>query len=515
MKYSLAWGSLAAALVACGDGGSVGAVDAGPVVPDAMIPPARGQFPPGFLWGTAVAPYQVEGGLHATDWYQWESHCDHCPAESADDGPEFWQRYEVDFQNARSLANNAIRLGIDWSRVFPTEQSFLALAPDADAVAGYHAMFAAARDRELNLMVTLHHFASPTWVQDLDNLAERRGWEDPQTIDRFAWFARWAGAEFGAEVDYWITINEPIPYVLGGWLAADTPPGKSFAVETAIDVVYHLMEGHAKAYDALHEADVVDADDDGVAAWVSFAQHSRVYLPKDPTDPDHVRAADMLRYVANRSFLDAVVHGNIDRNFDFDFDDPEDTAGDPALMGRLDFIGLNYYGVSLVIDTNENNFPLIGLPLLSDLDRQGFPGPMNDFGWTIYPTGFRAVIDEVVTYDRPILITENGIADATDAQRPRFVVDHLYALNLAIDEGVDVRGYYHWSLIDNFEWSAGFCPRFGLFRVDFDDPDKPRTMGEGAEVYRRIIDENTVAPDLFRTYPGYPGAEGFCPRLPL
>lgn len=501
---------------ACGGGDDSPAADAGVPSPDATIPPARGQFPAGFLWGTANAPYQVEGNLHQTDWYQWESeYCDHCPpGESADDGPNFWDNYELDLANAAALSNNAIRIGIDWSRVFPTEAQFPD-NPDAEAVARYHAILDAARAHGLAPMVTLHHFASPVWIQDLSD-PDVRGWEDEATIAKFAAFAGWAAAEFGDDVDHWVTINEPTAYLIGGWIAGDTPPGKSFAIDEALTVAYHMIEGHARAYDAIHERDLVDADADGAAALVSIAQHSRVFIPKDPGDPDHVRATDMIRYLSNEVFLNGVVFGNIDKNFDYDFDDPEDVADDDSIKGRLDYIGLNYYGVSLVIPTaNDNNFPMIGLPLISDLDRQGLPGPISDFGWTLYPEGFREVLDELEPYDLPIIITENGIADATDSQRPRFVIDHLYALNKAIDEGVDLRGYFHWSLTDNFEWSSGFCPRFGLYGIDYAAAGKPRVMREGGEVYRRIIDDNTVDPQLFATYPGYPGSDTACPRLPL
>ncbi|RMH41539.1 MAG: glycoside hydrolase family 1 protein [Deltaproteobacteria bacterium] len=507
--------AIAAAVAgACGGGGG-GSADAG--APDAVVPPPVAPFPAGFLWGTAIAPYQVEGGLHATDWYQWETLglCGDCPeGEHADDGPDFWTHYPDDLAAAAALSTNAIRLGIDWSRVFPTAESFPD-APDADAVATYHDMLATARAEGLSVMVTLHHFATPVWLHDLTDLDGRPGWVDPATAEAFATFAGWAAAEFGGEVDLWITINEPIPYVLGGWIAGSTPPGKSFDIDGAFAVLFNLIDAHARAYDAIHEADAVDADGDGIAAQVSIAHHMRVYLPLDPGDPDHVRATDMIRYLSNDFVLNALVRGDVDRNFDFDADDPEDTRASDALRGRLDFVGLNYYGVSLVVPTaNDNNFPVIGLPLQSNLDRQGFDAPQTDFGWAIYPSGLREVLDELQAYGLPIIVTENGLADATDAQRPRFLLDHLYELARAIGDGIDVRGYFHWSLMDNFEWSSGFCPRFGLYRVDYGDPDRRRTAGEGAAVYRRIIEANAVPVDLFADY-GYPGSETLCPTLPL
>lgn len=498
---------------ACGGDDSADA-DAG-ISPDASLPQARGEFPKDFLWGTAMAPYQVEGNLHGTDWFQWESTCSGCSGDSADDGPNFWELYAGDLDHAASISNNALRIGIDWSRLFPTPEAHLQRDADPAALQRYHDIITAARDRGLNVMVTLVHFALPTWLHNLENQSEQSGWEDDNIVTRFAEFAGWAAAEFGTDVDYWITINEPMVQVTAGWIAGESPPGKTFEIETAFEVAETMINAHARAYDAIHQSDLFDADGDGEAARVSISKHNRVFLPKDSKDPDHVGAADMLRYLFNELFLDAVVFGKLDRNYDFDYDDEGDVTDDDSLKGRLDFIGLNYYGVTLVIPTaNDNNFPLIGLPLANDLDIQGFNGPISDFGWSIYPQGLRTVLDDLEVYDRPIIITENGVADANDTVRPRFLVSHLYGLNQAIDDGVDIEGYFHWTLIDNFEWGSGYCPRFGLFHVDFDDEARARTMGEGAAVYKRIIDANTVDPALFGEYPEYQ-SQTTCPRVGL
>jgi beta-glucosidase/6-phospho-beta-glucosidase/beta-galactosidase len=494
---------LVLALPACADDGG----DGGDRPP---LPEPIGQFPDGFLWGTAIAPYQVEGGLHATDWYQWESLCSHCSGDSADDGPGFLDRHEADLDAAVAMSNNAIRLGFEWGRIFPTEASFPD-APDATALARYHAVLAAARARGITVMGTLIHFSLPSWLHDLTDRERAPGWEDPAIVARIAAWADFVGREFGADVDLWITLNEPFVNVVGGWISGDVPPGKTFDVTGGLEVGVTMIRAHAAAYDALHAADTFDADDDGVAARVSIAQHSRVFVPRDPANQAQVDAADMFRYLLNHYFLIAVTRGDLDTNYDFDVDDPDDVRADPTLAGRLDYIGLNYYGLTVVLESTADNFPLIGLPFTNDLDRHGVDAPMSDFGWAIHPAGFRTVLDELVPYDLPILITENGVADAADTLRPRFLVDHLYELGRAIDDGVPVEGYFHWSLLDNFEWGSGYCPRFGLLRVDFTDPARPRTAGAGAEVYRRIIDDNTVAPALFAEH-AY-GAPGYCPRV--
>lgn len=504
--------SSALLVAACGsDGGSV--IDAGTPEVDAFIPPPKAPFPDGFLFGSAMAPYQVEGGLINTDWYQWESLCDSCSGESAEDGPDFWTHYAADFERAQSIGNNAVRLGIDWSRVFPTEESFPD-SPDAEAVAQYHDILRVARMRGLEPMVTLVHFALPTWLSDLSDPNSKNGWEDESIIAAFETWSAWVGGEFGDQVDLWITINEPFVNITGGWISGDVPPGKALEIDLALAVGLNMVRAHARGYDALHGADASDADGDGEAARVSIAKHNRVFLPRDPERPRQVEAAKMLSYLLNDYFLEAVVFGNIDNNFDYDFDDVGDVTDDETLKGRLDFIGLNYYGVTLVIDTaNDDNFPLIGLPLINDLERHDFDAPISDFGWSLYAAGLREVLDGLARYERSIMITENGLADASDTMRGRFLVEHLYELQRAIEDGIDIEGYFHWSLIDNFEWASGYCPRFGLFHVDFESSDKTRTIGAGAQIYKRIIDANAVEPGLFgETEYGDPG---FCARIGL
>jgi beta-glucosidase len=463
-------------LAACGGGSS------------ASLPEPVGAFPPGFLWGTAIAPYQVEGGLTGDDWYAWETECRVCTGERADDGPDFFAHWEADLDAAAAMKNTSIRLGIDWSRLFPTEQALLDLAPDPSAVARYHQILAGARARGLEPMLTLHHFATPTWLEE--------GWEDPEVVTRFETFARWAAAEYGGEVDWWVTINEPMAVVAGGYLGGMFPPGHVLDTEGGLAVLDAMLHAHVRGYDAIHEADVTDADGDGQAAMVSIASHNRVFQARTAGNPDDERAASLLRYVNNTLFFEACVNGRQDLNWDLDFDDEGET-GLTDRQGRMDWVGVNYYGMSLVIGQRAGTPPFLGLTFMNDLDLRGIDAPISDFGWAVLPRGLRTILDELAPFGLPILVTENGLADADDDQRPRFLVEHLYEIARAVDDGIDVRGYYHWTLMDNFEWAAGYCPRFGLVEVDFSSPDKTRTPRASADVYRRIIESGTVAPSLF------------------
>jgi beta-glucosidase/6-phospho-beta-glucosidase/beta-galactosidase len=349
-------------------------------------------------------------------------------------------------------------------------------------------------------MVTLHHFSTPAWLADVSQANQPFGWERDETPSLFAAWAGYCAREFGADVAWWATVNEPIAFIAAGWLGGLFPPGRFGDHAGAVTVMNRVARGHALAYDAIHAAIP--------GAQVGLVTHNRVFRPLDPSSANDVRAAAATDSFNNRWLLEALVNGTLDENFDGAPDGPPD----PSLAGRMDFIGLNYYGLSLVQFVNDRLAPFIGLTFMVDLDRFGVDGAITDYGATIYPQGLAEVLDELVPYHRPILITENGLADASDGQRPRFLVEHLGALAAAIGRGADVRGYFHWSLIDNFEWAGGFCPRFGLYHVDYSDPARPRTPGKGAEVYRRIIDANGVPASMLAEFPSYPLAGANCAR---
>jgi beta-glucosidase/6-phospho-beta-glucosidase/beta-galactosidase len=469
-------------------------------------PAGKGGGPLPFLWGAATAPHQVEGGNTESDWWVWEE-MGRASGESSDDGPNHWDKYEEDFDLMVADGMNGYRMGIEWAKLFPTRESFDALTPDAAAVQHYHDVFAALEARGIEPMVTLHHFVSPIWMVDPRASVEARrmqGFVSPTIVEDFERFATWAGTEYGGEVDLWITINEPIVVVLAGYLAGNFPPGLVYdpADDLLVRAVLGEIYSHGAAYDALHAADTVDADGDGSAALVSIAKHQRVVIPQSPCSTRDVEAAASIRYLSNTLFLNAIVNGDVDGNGDGDLDDAEDVRADPALVGRADFIGVNYYSFSLT----NGSVPISDLvPAIPQLVDSVTGSPVNDLGWAIYPEGFREVLAETAAYGLPLYVTENGIADAGDGSRAPFVAQHLWVLADAIaNDGLDVRGYFHWSLMDNFEWAEGYCPRFGLYRVDYEDPDRARSETEGARVYRDIIAAGRVPGTLLDTYPTYP-----------
>jgi beta-galactosidase len=247
---------------------------------------------------------------------------------------------------------------------------------------------------------------------------------------------------------------------------------------------------HTRCYDAVHAADTVDADGDGIAAWVSVAAHLRTFHPEDATSADDAAAATHVEYVWNRWFLNVIVKGDWDDDLNGDLTGPSDRTADPTLKGRADYIGVNYYSDTLV---SAHHGLVVPPPVNAAfvLDHMPTGRPRTDVAWDIYPEGFGTVLDEAATYGRPIVVTENGIADSADANRPRFLAEHLYQLGWAMQRGADVRGYFHWATMDNFEWINGFCPKFGFYSVD--PATGARTARPSAAEYQRFVAASSVA----------------------
>jgi beta-galactosidase len=508
----------------------------------AAAKPAGAGFPSGFLWGTAVSGFQTEAGASAagsdpnTDWWAWV----HDPTnietgvvsgDLPEDGPGSYDLFGTDLELAHNLKNNAFRTGIEWSRIFPHSTRAVdasggisedvlrqldALA-DQSAVAHYRRVFEQARRRHLELLVTLNHFSLPLWIHDpiavrhafegvpRDQLPSDfggpAGWLDRDTASEFAKYSAYVAWKFGDLVDLWAPINEPLVVATSGFVnlpgvTGGFPPGV-LNFKAVITAILTMVEANAAAYDAVKTWDQVDADRDGEAARVGLVQNLVAFTPADPTRSNDVLGTAHSDYLFNRMFINAAVRGRIDANANGVID-PGETR--PELAGKADFVGVNYYLRARVTGLGATITPVI--PVLDFIPATSYrtahnptappcPTSCTDFGWEIYPEGLRQVLAVAGGYGLPVYITENGIADSDDDQRPGYLLDHLAVLQQAIaDRVADVRGYFYWSLLDNFEWSSGYYPKFGLF--SYDHETLARTARPSARLYRDIAHKNAL-----------------------
>ncbi len=502
----------------------------------------RADFPPGFLWGTAVAGFQTEaGGVPSnadvgSDWWVWAHDATNITngvvsGDLPENGPGFYDRYANDLKLAKKrLRNNAFRLGIEWSRIFPAStaavdisggiglpelQQLDALASQTE-VAHYRDVFAEIRTRGLVPFVTLVHFSLPLWIHDpiatRDALAgsdanapppvgpEPAGWLDAATVSELAKYAAYVAWKFGDQVDFWAPINEPIVIAVSGYanipgvIGGNFPPG-AFTFSGALLTILNEVAGQAAAYDAVKLWDTADADGDGANAVVGMVHNMVAFVPQRSNKPEDVAAAQHADYIYNRVWLNATILGDVDANVDGVIG-----AGEhhPEYVGRADFVGVNYYlrGKATAVGQISPLLPLFDfIPTISHLNC---PSSCSDLGWEIHPQGLGEVLTTAAGYGLPLYVTENGIADATDELRPKYLVNHLEVVEQAIANGLDIRGYFAWSLMDNFEWALGLDPKFGFFK--YDPVKQKRTMRRSGQTYARIIKKNTVPQQLRDRY---------------
>jgi beta-glucosidase len=438
------------------------------------------RFPSGFHWGAALSAHQAEGGNRWNDWWRFEQQ----PGAIRDgavsgDACRHWERFDEDFARARGHGHTMHRLSLEWSRIEPARGRH-----DAATVAHYHEVFASLRRHGLTPLVTLHHFTNPLWIADAG------GWESRPTLDRFDDFVRFCAREFGGEVDWWCTVNEPEVAAFRAYSEGAWPPARRDDAR-ALVVMANLLEAHGRAYRILHAEDRADADGDDRAAVVGFAKHLPQLVPDRPWFvPDRVRAHVEDR-VFNTAVLEAPVTGRIALSI------PGAGRVDrrvPELERSLDFLGLNYY-------TRWRVRCLSRAPRVAARNAV-----RNDLGWEVWPAGLAVAARRAAGAGAPVLVTEHGVADAADTIRPRAIVEALLGLGRAIADGTPVLGYLHWSLMDNFEWAEGYAGRFGLEHVDFADPERPRTARRSAAVLARIARANAIDEELAREVGAAPGA---------
>ena len=509
-----------------------------PSVTITMIFPGTGdapiQFPDGFHWGVSTSGFQAEMGGGApldknSDWWQWL----HDPANKfllgwksdalPENGPGEYLMYATDAQLARDgVGADTFRMGIEWSRIFPNSTASvdisggitddvlaqLDLLANQDEVAHYGQVLDTLRYYGLDPMVTINHFTLPIWIHDpaatrLQELlgytpGQKAGWISDSTVTEFEKYSAYLAWKYKDEVTNWVVLNEPVNSMLTSYYSIPGTTGFPPAVSRPDLVAKGLLNeaaAYSAAYDIIHQLDP-DAN-------VGFALSMFAWRGADLTDPVDVQAAAQFSDFYNKWFPDAVIRGQVDANFNGVID-PGETH--PELVGRADFFGVNYYGQGTVVGYGGSPSPsmplLNGFPQFANLLNVllgGCPGEeCSDTPLIIKPSGLRDMIDIAASYQLPLWISENGLADADDDTRASYIVRHLAVVADAIDDGIDIRGYISWSLLDNLEWILGYGLKFGLYSYD---PDTlVRTPRESLAVLRQITTDNAISASLFQQY---------------
>ncbi|MFC1644898.1 glycoside hydrolase family 1 protein [Patescibacteria group bacterium] len=385
-------------------------------------------FPRGFLWGASTSAHQVEGHNN-NDWSEWEKDNASRLAGSAEKKWGCWQknnfpemlrtdnyisgracdhynRFAEDFETAKELGHNSHRFSIEWSRIESEEGVF-----DKREIRHYREVLEDLKKKNIKPFVTLWHFTNPIW------LSEVGGVECKKFPFYFSRYAKFVVEELGDLVDFWITFNEPTGYIASTYIAGDWLFQKKDII-SAIKVFKNFSKAHNLAYGEIHSV-----QKNANVGLANIMWHIEPYYRKSPFD---ILFAKLAKHITNREIL------NLTR-------------------GKHDFLAVQYY---------FHRFANIPRGMIEG------DGIASDMGWEIFPKGIYTILNGLKKYNLPIYITENGLADSDDSRREAFIKNHLYWTHKAIEAGVDVRGYFHWSLLDNFEWDKGYWPRFGLVEVD-------------------------------------------------
>ncbi|MDB5168096.1 MAG: putative beta-glucosidase [Candidatus Saccharibacteria bacterium] len=405
-------------------------------------------FPKKFLWGAATSAHQVEGNTH-NQWTVWEFENTIALATRASyhfeelenwpqiklaakdpsnyvsaKGADHYTRYAEDFDLLKNMQMNAFRFSIEWSRVEPQEGAW-----NVEAIEHYKQYVNALKRRNVEPIVTLFHFTLPVWFSEIGGFEKRRN------VKYFTRFAEKIIRELGISVRYVVTINEPELYAIESYLGGHWPPNKT-SKWTTWRMFNNLAYAHNQAARTIHAINR--------RYKVSIAKNSCYVYAGDNAVLSRFSAA-VLQYIRDDYFLKKVVK-------------------------QCDWLGVNYYFSDRVYGYRVHN-----------PDKK-----LSDLGWDLSPENIQYALERLhEKYQLPIIITENGLADADDSQRQWWISQTLLAMHRAMKNGVKLEGYLHWSLLDNFEWDKGFWPRFGLISVDY--TTKKRSLRPSAVWYGKII----------------------------
>ncbi|MBI2439185.1 MAG: glycoside hydrolase family 1 protein [Candidatus Moranbacteria bacterium] len=412
------------------------------------------RFPKDFLWGAATSSHQVEGHTR-NDWSEWEKknavrlakeaykkfghlpHWERIQPEAENPknylsgaACDHYKKFREDFDLAQSLHHNAHRFSIEWSRIEPEEGKF-----NQEAIDHYHEVLTTLHERGLEPFVTLWHWTLPLW------LAEKGGVHSQEFPKYFERYAKHIVSQYKNEVRFWITLNEPTSVIGASYVNGNWPPQEK-SLWRAYRVFHILARAHNRAFHAIHK---IDSN-----AEVGLANILQSFVPYQKTSWLDKLSVSIAHFFTNEYML-------------------------RLTRGHHDFLTVQYYF--------HNRLKFIRRDHNKDHSE-------SDLGWEVYPEGIFHILRWLNSFHLPLYITENGLADALDTKRESFIKEHLRFIHQAIEMGIDVRGYFYWSLLDNFEWDKGFWPRFGLIEIDY--VTQKRTVRPSALAYGKIAETHTL-----------------------
>ena len=430
-------------------------------------------FPKDFIWGTAVASHQADGHNEHSDWWAWEKKGKIYDGTVSGAAADMLHRYPEDFALMQELGYNGFRFSTEWARVEPRQGEY-----SEEGLDHCENVVRELKKRGMKVCLTLYHWVLPKWV------ADRGGWAVDESVDWFRGYVRRVIPRVFDHVDLWCTLNEPTAPLLAGYVVGEFPPQKRNWL-LACKVFRNLLRAHAAAYEEI----MAEANRRGVRKppKIGIAHAITHVAPRDPGSLFDRKLHQAVNYVHNVIFLEAMKTGRAP----FPLGTGETI---PGLAGSYTYMGVNYY-YRMRLQIPPRRFPPTDL---TDFLYLPEGTEISGMGYEVFPEGFYHVLKYMSGYGAPLYVTENGCADPDDTQRPGYVLRHLAQMRRAMQDGMDVRGYFQWSWIDNFEWRYGFERKLGVIELD------PETMARkprpSAYMYGEIARTGKITPTLVRKY---------------
>lgn len=477
------------------------------------------RFKDNFFWGFSVSGFQFEMGDKEgkntdknTDWYKWVNNRltvsnGIVSGDYPENGPDYFTYYDMDHEYMKDMGCNMLRTGIEWSRIFKNSTENVKVAvvknnddivnieisekniaeldklADKEAIEKYREIFINAKNKGMKIFLNLWHFTLPLWIHDpvkVNNFREGPfGWADDKTVVEFVKYAAFIAYKFNDIVDYWSTENEPRVVSSLGYIECNAgfPPAimnENFYVKA----LKNQAQAHTRAYDAMKKF-----TDKPIGLIYAFTWAT-------PLNPEDSCIIERAMYESSYYFMDMITKGLYD----------DDLSGKQRyredMDNRCDFIGINYYARTMFTKSENGLRSVNGYgQACAGMEKSCDGRPVSDIGWEIYPEGLKYVLlDLQKKYEKPMIITENGISDTEDIWRKNYLISHLIMAHQAIESGADLFGYLHWSYSDNYEWAKGLQKRFGIIGIDF--KTKKRTPRPSYYLFREIAKSNSIPDDM-------------------